>query len=111
MAIMGIAKKNNKMVQPLAMEKQLTPKEIEDIENGLKLGTQRIAQGNLFCFHCKKNPARELTLLITDQPQEGAPMGGIRTIITGICPVCSMFTSEQDKQNAAHSLFIEAIQQ
>lgn len=77
----------------------------QEIMKGINIANERIANKTLGCYHCLKNPATQIILLITDKQENGANLNTVRTIVTGICSTCEMFASIEDKQIAADKLF------
>ena len=80
---------------------------LNEILKGIELAQERIAAGTLGCFHCMKNKATNVILLVTDKIENGAKIDNIRVIHAGICSICEMLASEADKQAAADKLFKE----
>lgn len=62
--------------------------------------------GEVPCFVCRERPANKPVILVTDEELAGAPPGGSRAIIGGICTTCGILRTEEEMQLEMHNLMI-----
>ena len=72
---------------------------LNEILKGIELAQERIAAGTLGCFHCMKNKATNVILLVTDKIENGAKGRNRKFLLFSIVyfPLLYFFVKQKNK--------------